>query len=41
MKLLPIIMDYYLLQFGDFKFILGVRLQEGGEGLYLTLIFSK
>ena len=38
MKLVPIIMDYYLLQFDALKFFLEVRLMGGG--LYLALIFS-
>ena len=38
MKLVPIIMDYSLLQFDAFKFVLKVRLQ--GRGLYLALVFS-
>ena len=29
MKLVPIIMDYYLLQFDVLKFFLGIRLQGG------------
>ena len=37
MKLVPIIMDYCLLQFDALKFLLGVRLLGG---LYLALIFS-
>ena len=37
-KLVPIIMDYCLLQFDALKFFLGVHLHGGG--LYLTLIFS-
>ena len=37
MKLVPIIMDYCLLQFDTLKFFLGVRLHGG---LYLTLTFS-
>ena len=37
MKLIPIIMDYSLLQFDALKFFLGVHLHGG---LYLTLIFS-
>ena len=40
MKLVPIIMDYCLLQFDALKFFLGVRLHGGGGGLYQTLIFS-
>ena len=38
MKLVPITMDYGLLQFDALKFFLGVRLH--GAGLNLTLIFS-
>ena len=38
MKLVPIIMDYCLLQFDALKFSLG--LCAHGEGLYITLIFS-
>ena len=37
MKFVPINMDYFLLQFGDLIFFLGVRLHGG---LYLTLFFS-
>ena len=37
MKLVPIIMDYWLLQLDALKFFLGVRLYRG---LYLTLIVS-
>ena len=29
MKLVPVTMDYYLLQFDDLKFFLGVRLHRG------------
>ena len=36
-KLIPIGVDYYLLQFDALTFFLGVRLHGG---LYLTLIFS-
>ena len=36
MKLVPIIMDYCLLQFDTLKFFLGVRLQKD---FYLSLIF--
>ena len=39
MKLVPISMDYRLLQFDALKFFLRVRL-HGGGGLYLTLTFS-
>ena len=38
MKLVPIIMDYCLLQFDTLKFFLGVRLHGGGGRLYQTLI---
>ena len=38
MKVVPFIMDYYLLHFYALKFFLGVRLH--GRGLNLTLIFS-
>ena len=38
MKLVPIIMDYSLLQFDALQFFLGVRLHSGG--FYLTLISS-
>ena len=37
MKLIPIIMDYYLLLFDALKFFLGIRLCRG---LCLTFIFS-
>ena len=38
MKLVPVIMDYYLLQFDVLNFFLGVCLHGGGDSL--SLIFS-
>ena len=41
MKLVPIIVDYCLLQFDALKFVLGVRLHGGGEVSLTNFNFFK